>query len=121
MNITQEQIPLDSQPHIEWLESRGYKAIRSNTSRYFRKGSVFISFNKKLTKCVILRRHPLRPEVFNDHHPMNVCYRGKNPWNHAEFAANLWEMLGLNFQFEENGEYGSEDDMIADGDVLTEF
>lgn len=115
MNITAEQPTLF--PHTSFLEDRGYKSLQGSI-RYFAKGSVFVSFNKKLTKCVILRKHPLRPEVISQHHPMNVCYRGRNPFTDLTFAAALWENLGLNFKYEEKEAYGQETD---DLDVLTEF
>lgn len=111
---------LNEQPaHVEFLESQEYKKV--GNIRYWRKGGVFIAFNKSLTKCTILRAHPLRKDTMGRKSQFNVVYRGLNPWDDMEFAQGLWRHVGLHRDFRKKEVDLNVDDVLSDLDLLLKF
>lgn len=105
---------------IQFLIDDGYKLMRGST-RCYKKGAVFIAINKNETKCLITRRHPLRPELEGTRSQFNVIYRGINPFTNQEFTNMLWNFLGLNRDYRADKLAQSDDDMIDDAEVILDF
>lgn len=107
------------QPHLAFLTERGYIA---KGKRYFSKGGVFISFNHKFDKCLILRVHPLRPDTFERKSQFNVVYRGSNPWKEMAFAESLWRHLGLHIDFRKHKyDHVNNEEIMEDMETLLKF
>jgi len=77
-------------PH-DFLSERGYVLIASSKRKY-RKGSVFIGFDKAFNRCIIMRR---LNRIDSDNKLYHVVYKGLNPFDDQEFAANLFRHLNL--------------------------